>query len=91
MKHNRQSIRLQNYDYTLQGLYYVTICTKNKELYFENYDIRNFIQGCWVKIPKRFENVELDYWIVMPNHIHGIIVINEVGRCRGDPCGRPNK
>ncbi|HEX6982374.1 MAG TPA: transposase [Balneolaceae bacterium] len=84
-KHNRRSIRLQGYDYSSPGQYFVTICTQNREC------LLGKIKGCavslnemgsiaekfWQKIPKRYENVELDSHIVMPNHFHGIVKIND--------------
>ena len=85
----RRSIRLPNYDYSSQGLYYVTICTQNRELYFDRNDIRQIIEQCWLKISEHFSNIKLDEWIVMPNHIHGIIVINSAGRRRGEPLWSP--
>lgn len=89
MNYHRQSIRLRNYDYRSQGLYYLTICIQNRELYFENDDIKNFIRKYWLEIPEHFKNVELDEWIIMPNHLHGIIIINNdnVNICRGDQLG----
>ena len=75
MNHHRQSIRLRNYDYSLQGLYYVTMCSQNRELYFGNDDIKDIIEKHWLNIPKYFNNIELDEWVVMPNHLHGIIAI----------------
>jgi REP element-mobilizing transposase RayT len=81
--HNRHSIRLQGYDYSQSGAYFITICTDKKKKYFGdivNGDVKLNLVGQyafhqWKLIPQRFTNVELDEFIIMPNHIHGIIVI----------------
>lgn len=81
----RKSIRLFGYDYSQVGWYFVTICTKGKREWFgkcEDGKIRLNVIGkavdmCWKAIPEHFLHVELDEYIIMPNHVHGIIVINE--------------
>ncbi|WP_372645217.1 transposase [Ancylomarina sp.] len=80
-----ESARLKNWDYASSGLYFVTICTANRELYFG--DIVNgemilsavgeLAKTYWNEIPKHFPFVELDSFVVMPNHVHGIITINK--------------
>jgi REP element-mobilizing transposase RayT len=85
--HKRQSIRLHGYDYSQTGTYFVTICTYKKEHFFGeiiNAEMKLNVIGQyafyqWKKIPHRFNDVELDEFIIMPNHIHGIIVINRRG------------
>ena len=84
---NRHSIRLKNYNYSKSGLYFITICTENREcLYGDIIDgkmvlnnVGNIIEKIWNKISERFNNVELDEFQIMPNHIHGIIVIVGAG------------
>jgi len=84
----RKPNRLKNFDYSSSGYYFVTICTKDRQEYFENI-INNkmilnkygeIVKRCWLEIPKHFNNVELDEFIVMPNHIHGIIVIRNTNQ-----------
>ena len=86
--HHRRSIRLKEYDYTQCGAYFITICTKEKQpLYC---DIVNgnvllnlygkIINREWLKTFKMRQNIILDSYIIMPNHIHGIIIIAD---CRG--------
>jgi REP element-mobilizing transposase RayT len=80
---NRKSIRLVNWDYRNPGLYFVTICTEKRKPFLG--DINNGIMGLsiagsiahyyWSKITGQFRSVELDEFIVMPNHVHGIIGI----------------
>ena len=80
---NRQSIRLSNYDYSKPGYYFVTIGTKNKENYFGEVSDKGVIlsdtgeiaEKYWQEIPNHFSNIRLDRYIIMPNHVHGIIVI----------------
>ncbi|WFP49393.1 transposase [Methylomonas sp. EFPC3] len=83
-KRNRRSIRLKNYDYAQAGFYFVTVCTHQKACLFGA--IRNgamvknalgrIVECCWNEIPAHFPNVESDAFVVMPNHVHGILVIN---------------
>ena len=79
---NRKPNRLQNYDYSETGYYLVTICTQNKVNYFGEVekariqlnDIGQIATDCWQGIPEHFHDTALDEFIVMPNHIHGIII-----------------
>jgi len=82
-KHNRQSIRLKGYDYSQPGLYYVTICTQDCDERFGS--VKNgkmnlnkageMVDAEWNRIPERYDNVILDTYRIMPNHIHGILQI----------------
>jgi REP element-mobilizing transposase RayT len=82
-RHHRRSIRLRNYDYAQAGAYFVTVCTHNRECLFgEVVDGKmqlnaagQMVEQCWLAIPEHFPHVELDAFVVMPNHIHGIVVI----------------
>ncbi len=76
-KHHRHSIRLKGYDYTQVGLYYVTLVTHNRECFFDDPVLRRMIEHYWCEIPRHFENAVLDESVIMPNHLHGIIVIGE--------------
>src|SRR3990167_2716340 len=86
--HHRRSIRLTGYDYSQQGAYFVTICAQNRECLFGeivggkmvlNEAGRVVADEC-KKTPKLRPNIELDAFVVMPNHFHGIVVINEPRR-----------
>ena len=90
----RRSIRLKDYDYADEGAYFVTLCTFHRECLFGEVaggEIRlnavgEVVHECWDAIPDHFLNVELDAFVVMPNHVHGIVVIT--GKCgRGDTVG----
>nr|WP_235269774.1 transposase [Geoalkalibacter subterraneus] len=82
-RRNRRSIRLQGYDYSQAGAYFVTVCTQNRECLFGdivNGEMRlneagNIARQCWDDIPIHFPHVDLDEFVIMPNHIHGIVVI----------------
>ncbi len=76
-KHHRRSIRLRGYDYACPGAYFVTIVTRNRECLFSEPVFRRIAEYNWRQITRHFENVILGEWVVMPNHIHGIIVITE--------------
>jgi REP element-mobilizing transposase RayT len=81
--HHRKSIRLKGYDYSKAGLYFITICTNNHECLFGFIkngemilnDAGNIANNCWLEIPNHFPNVRFHEYIIMPNHIHGIIEI----------------
>ena len=79
--HKRRSVRLRGYDYSQEGAYFVTICTHRQALLFEDDETRAVVEQCWLAIPDHFPCVELDEWVVMPNHLHGILVMHDE---RGD-------
>ena len=82
-KHHRRSIRLKGWDYRRPGLYFVTIDVQNHECLFgrvENQkmilnELGKIVNYQWQKLPTHFKHIELDEFIVMPNHLHGIIHI----------------
>ena len=73
---SRRSLRLRNYGYAQAGAYFITICTQRRARFFENAMIHAIVEQCWLAIPEHVPFVELDEWVVMPNHVHGIIVID---------------
>lgn len=77
-KHHRKSIRLKGWDYSNKGVYFVTICSYKRECIFEDSAIKQIIIEEWISIPGRFLNTFIDEFIVMPNHLHGIIWIKSV-------------
>ncbi len=82
--YHRCSIRLTGYDYTQNGNYFLTICTRNREclfgevhdgkMYLSNYG--RIVNECWQKIPDHFPQIVLHEYVIMPNHVHGIVEIN---------------
>src|SRR3990172_3298186 len=79
-----ESIRLKNWDYH-SSAYFVTICTRNRECFFGNVietemklsSIGNIASRYWQEIPNHFPHVQLDEYVVMPNHVHGIVIIGD--------------
>ena len=89
---HRRSVRLKGYDYSQEGAYFVTICTRNHALLFRDETIRGIAEQCWMEIPCHFPHVGLDEWVLMPNHLHGILVLSgDRGRCRGTACRAPTR
>jgi hypothetical protein len=81
--HNRRSNRLQGYDYSQAGMYFITICTHDRECMFGEInegkmmlnEQGNIANEEWFKTNEIRKNMDLDVFVVMPNHIHGIVVI----------------
>ena len=86
--HHRRSIRLKSYDYSQAGAYFVTLITQGRECLFgqvvqdemELSDVGRLVAEEWQKLPLRFPHVTLDASMVMPNHLHGVIVIGDAGK-----------
>jgi len=79
--HHRRSIRLKEYDYSQEGLYFITFCCQNRLHLFGEIisgkmmlnDAGKIAEKCWLEIPEHFKNVILHDFVIMPNHVHGII------------------
>src|SRR5689334_13367963 len=86
-KHNRRSIRLQGYDYTREGLYYLTIVTQGRACLFGEIvggvmrlnAAGRMVERWWFELAHKFPTVSLDKHILMPNHFHGNVIIHPVG------------
>ncbi len=84
-KYRIESARLPNWDYGWNAAYFVTICTKNRICWFGDAvdgemvlnDLGKIADDCWLEIPEHFPFVKLGEHIVMPNHVHGIVVIDK--------------
>ena len=84
-KYRSESARLQTWDYGWNGSYFITICTKNRIHFFgeiENgkmilNEIGKLAHQFWAEIPKHFPFVELGNFVIMPNHTHGVLIINK--------------
>jgi putative transposase len=89
----RRSLRLSNYDYSWQGAYFVTICTCDKVSLFGRIvkgkmDLNSFgtiVERVWKEIPGHYPGVNNELFIVMPNHVHGIIAIHDIERAGSKP------
>jgi len=106
MRHERKVIRLRNFDYRSESSHFVTICTGNRECYFgkimngeiEYSAIGLIAKQFWICIPDHFPHAVLDAFVIMPNHVHGIIDIRtchdeKIRTCHGmslfNKFGRP--
>ncbi|MBI2436748.1 MAG: transposase [Candidatus Magasanikbacteria bacterium] len=87
-RRTRKSNRMRGYDYRIDGYYFVTICVQHREGVFgeiidEKMKLNNYgniVESCWYDLPHHYQNCILDEFIIMPNHVHGIIRIdNHVG------------
>ena len=84
-RHHRRSIRLRGYDYSQNGLYFITICCFNMESKFvtiKNGEMTLNLYGKiayqhWLNLAERFSNFQLDVFQIMPNHMHAILVLND--------------
>jgi REP element-mobilizing transposase RayT len=83
--HHRRSIRFKEHDYTQLGAYFITLCTQGRQCLFGNVAkgemqlnyLGHVAFNCWEAIPDHFPHIELDTFVVMPNHLHGILVITD--------------
>jgi putative transposase len=103
-KYRIPSARAQWWDYGWDAAYFLTICTKHRKKYFGEVEddlmilsrLGKIADTCWQEIPKHAKNVELGVYVVMPNHVHGILILNgnseecavNTGRDKGDEAGR---
>lgn len=95
---HRRSIRLKDYDYSQAGAYFVTVCTRNRKCILGDIqnsnvvlnEIGQIVERTWIQLPSYFKTIDIDKFVVMPNHIHGIIMLTS--HCRGGvtpPLRRP--
>mgnify|MGYP001163368754 CR=1 FL=1 len=83
--HHRRLIRLQHYNYSLTGAYFISLCAYNKECLFGNIkdcavllnDFGNIVRTEWLNIPNHFPSIILDQFVIMPNHFHAIVIITD--------------
>ena len=92
-KHRRRSIRLRGHDYSQTGAYFITICTHDRQCQFGKIidgemmlnEYGKIVADEWINTSKIRTGIELDIWVVMPNHFHGIVVITRRGTARRAP------
>ena len=93
-----ESSRLKGYDYSCNALYFITICTKDFFPYFGEVNSDNILvlkgpgeiaRRFWLEIPNHFNCAKLDEYIIMPDHIHGIIKIRNTKNITGWPVETP--
>ena len=114
MKQNRKQIRLKNYDYSENGAYFVTICSKNKEalfgkvvgdgipdvplaecddngnVYVKLSDVGQTVQQTIKYIDEHNKNIKIEKYVIMPNHIHLIIMVNRINDIGFGTSGKPS-
>jgi len=91
--HHRRSIRLKHYDYSQPGSYFVTICTHDKSPMFGEIvdgemqlnEFGKIVREEWTKSILIRKEIDFNQWVIMPNHIHGIVIISPVGANGGSP------
>jgi putative transposase len=84
----RRNIRLRSYDYALPGAYFVTICTYHKQSLFGNVigstmrlnPYGEIVESVWKNIPLHYPEVKNEVFAIMPNHVHGVIIIQDLER-----------
>ena len=89
-KYRISSARLQTWDYSNNGAYFITICTQNRHHFFGKIqnqemqlsEIGKLAEQFWLEIPNHFPFVELGNFVVMPNHVHGILIMNHTVETR---------
>ncbi len=77
-------MRLEWYDYSMEGAYFITICTLSRDLLFDFKPASDMVESYWNKIAIKFSDVSFDEFVIMPNHIHGILIVG------ADPCVGPS-
>jgi REP element-mobilizing transposase RayT len=97
--HHRRSIRLKGYDYSQSGLYFITLCIQNRECLLGEIEHNlinlnpagGMVKQIWQQLPRRFPYIQIDEFVVMPNHLHGIILISMFDSIPGDQIQRKVK
>jgi REP element-mobilizing transposase RayT len=87
-KHHRRSIRLKEYDYSWSGWYYVTICAYDRACFFGKIvndqvllnQVGRIVEEEWLRTPSIRPGIELDEHVIMPNHLHGILIVGDLRR-----------
>ena len=97
----RRATRLRRYDYGQTGGYFITICVQDQQCLFGNIEdgkmqlneLGRIVVECWNRIPQHFSSAELDVCVIMPNHMHGVILLGTGGAKRQRPPDRsqPNR
>lgn len=98
--HQRHSIRLSGYDYSLSGYYFVTFCVQHHQFLLGEIvggvmvlnDAGRMVKNIWLELSGRFPYLKTDEFVVMPNHFHGILILddqNNINNGRGESCIRP--
>lgn len=82
-RHHRRSIRVKGYDYAQAGAYFVTVCTQGRQCLFGDVaagemrlnEFGQIVLDCWLDLPRHYPHVALDAFVVMPNHVHAVVML----------------
>ncbi|MFH0834522.1 MAG: transposase [Patescibacteria group bacterium] len=85
-RERKSTLRLKDFDYSTDGTYFITICTQNRENFFGKIENAKMIlneygkitEQYWHNLPNHYANCRLDEFVIMPNHVHGIIWIDNL-------------
>jgi REP element-mobilizing transposase RayT len=99
LRFHRRSIRLKNYDYSQAGMYFLTLVTYKRKRFFGEIKGKKMIlseagkvaQECWLAIPEHFPNAVLHEFVIMPDHVHGIIELKKDQRADESLQGSENR
>jgi REP-associated tyrosine transposase len=86
--HNRHSVRLRDYDYRRAGAYFITVCVQDKRCVLSRIvndavmldRAGRVVQSVWDSLPDRFPGLDVDAFVIMPSHVHGVIVLPDGGK-----------
>jgi putative transposase len=97
---HRKVMRLRDYDYSQDGAYFITICAHRRQFLFGRFEDRKLIvnkfgeivETCWSELPSHYSGIQLDTFIVMPTHVHGIVIFDSEARAglRPAPTAKKN-
>jgi putative transposase len=88
--HHRRSIRLSDYNYASSGAYFITLCAKLRQPLFDRPELRTILEENWYALPQRFQGLQLDEFVIMPDHVHFIVWLDSTisgGTTLGDVIG----
>ncbi len=101
-RHHRRSIRLKGYDYLRAGAYFITLCVRSQLRLFGHIDRERMtlndagrmIGNVWESIPRYYPGIDIDAFVIMPDHVHGIVILGDIvetaSSVRAAPRGRPS-
>ncbi len=91
MKKRINSLRLPNYDYSLPGAYFITLCTQNRLHVFGHIsdgkmilnEFGKIVEAVWINLPNHYPNMACGEFVVMPNHVHAVVILKPIGHMKG--------
>ena len=91
MKRRKNSLRLPDYDYSLPGAYFITLCTQHRLHLFGHIcdgkmilnEFGKIVEEVWINLPNHYPNMECGEFVVMPNHVHGVVILKSIDHTKG--------